>query len=294
MAPNRRQLESVFGYSSACVPSILSGRWPEEHRNWCYYVFDPPHSPFRALKPLRWLPTAITGRRIVRRWLSKLVKLQLGFRGYFDLYNIPFKHIGLFNFTERKNPLAPGGMNRGPNIADFLQESEIAHHISDPTLSEAKNFDNVQADVRAGRIDFAFVYWPELDGLLHRVGNQSPEIPPKLRDYEARIRGLLEAAKEQYEEVRLYVFSDHGMANCDTLLDLKARIEPLPLKVGQELQVLGLASEDDCMAQILVTVKAGRSKVAVPLDQIDCMSKNEDTCQGVADWHYWRARGYEY
>ena len=67
-----------------------------------------------------------------------------------------------------------------------------------------------------------------------------------------------------------------------------------PLKVGQELQVLGLASEDDCMAEILVTVKAGRSMVAVPLDQIDCMSKNEDTCQGVADWHYWRTRGYEY
>ena len=25
-APERRQLRSVFGYSSACIPSILSGR----------------------------------------------------------------------------------------------------------------------------------------------------------------------------------------------------------------------------------------------------------------------------
>jgi hypothetical protein len=53
-----------------------------------------------------------------------------------------------------------------------------------------------------------------------------------------------------------------------------------PLKIGQELQVLALAPEDDCMVEILVMVKAGRSKTAVPLDQIDCLSKNEDTCQG--------------
>ena len=38
LAPERRSLRSVFGYSSACIPSILSGRWPVEHRNWCYFV----------------------------------------------------------------------------------------------------------------------------------------------------------------------------------------------------------------------------------------------------------------
>ena len=66
-APNRKKLESVFGYSSTCVPSILSGRWPDEHRNWCYFVHDPENSPFKFLKPLQWLPKAITSRRIFRR-----------------------------------------------------------------------------------------------------------------------------------------------------------------------------------------------------------------------------------
>src|ERR1700679_1305718 len=59
-APERRKLRSVFGYSSACIPSILSGRLPVEHRNWCYFVYDPVHSPFRSLRPLRWLPRALT------------------------------------------------------------------------------------------------------------------------------------------------------------------------------------------------------------------------------------------
>jgi hypothetical protein len=238
VAPNRRRLESVFGYSSACVPSILSGRWPDEHRNWCYFVYDPKHSPFRWLKPLQWLPRALTSRRVVRRWLSKLVKTQLGFRGYFDLYNIPFKHISLFDFTEKKSPLRPRGMNRGANISDFLAESGIAHHVSDPERGETENLDAMLADVKAGRIDFGLAYWPDLDGLLHREGNQSPEISPMLRGYEERIRRLLDAAQEQYEEVRLYVFSDHGMANCGTLLDLKAAIEQLPLQMGKDYAVV--------------------------------------------------------
>ena len=238
VAPNRRRLESVFGYSSACVPSILSGRWPDEHRNWCYFVYDPKRSPFKVLNPLQWLPKAITSRRIVRRWLSKLVKVQLKFRGYFDLYNIPFKHISLFDFTEKKSPLRPHGMNRGANIADFLEESGIAHHISDPTRSEEQNFDAMLDDVKDGRIDFGFLYWPDLDGLLHREGNQSPEIPQMLRSYEERIRRLVAAARQEYEEVRLYVFSDHGMANCDTLLDLKTHIEQLPLRMGKDFAVV--------------------------------------------------------
>jgi predicted AlkP superfamily pyrophosphatase or phosphodiesterase len=169
---------------------------------------------------------------------SILKSALLGFRGYFDLYNIPFEHISLYDFTEKKSPLKSGGMNRGGNISDFLEEAAIASHISDPNRSEAENFDNVYAEISAGRIDFAFVYWPELDGLLHRVGNLSPEISPKLRGYEARIQRLLEAAGEHYAEVRLYVFSDHGMANCKTLLELRGHIEVLPLQIGRDYAVV--------------------------------------------------------
>jgi Type I phosphodiesterase / nucleotide pyrophosphatase len=233
-APNRKRLTSVFGYSSACVPSILSGRWPDEHRNWCYFVYDPDHSPFKSLRPLRWLPAALTGRRIFRRWLSRFVKAQLSFRGYFDLYNIPFQYVSLYDFTEKKSPLRPGGMNRGPNIFDFLEERSIAYHVSAPERNEEANLAALVADLQAERIDFAFLYWPGLDGLLHRVGNQSPEAPLKLRQYEIWIEKILAEAGRHYADIRLYVFSDHGMANCDELLDLKARIESRPLRMGED------------------------------------------------------------
>lgn len=233
-APNRKRLESVFGYSSTCVPSILSGRWPDEHRNWCYFVYDPVRSPFKSLRKWRWLPKFITSRRRFRYQLSKFIKNRLNFRGYFDLYNIPFQYISLFDFTEKKNPLQAGGMNRGGNIFDFLELRGIPYHVSDPVKSETRNLEDLLGFIGSEWIDFAFVYWPELDGLLHRVGNRSPEITPKLRQYEERIQQLLAAARDHYTEVRLYIFSDHGMANCNELLDLKSKIEALPLRFGDD------------------------------------------------------------
>jgi hypothetical protein len=238
LAPHRRRLRSVFGYSSACVPSILSGRWPVDHRNWCYFVYDPVHSPFRSLRPLRWLPRAVTSRRIFRHQLSKMLKRHLKFRGYFDLYNIPFEYISLFDFSEKKNPLQPGGMNQGPNIFDRLKERGIAWHVSDPKATERHNLDSLLSDIRGEKIDFAFLYWPDLDGLLHRVGNTSPEVPAKLEAYEPWLGELMECARSHYEEVDLTIFSDHGMANCDKLLDLKAVIERLGLGMGVDYAVV--------------------------------------------------------
>ena len=237
-APHRRKMNSVFGYSSTCVPSILSGRWPDEHRNWCYFVYDPANSPFRSLRPLRFLPQKITSRRIFRRLLTKLVKVQLKFRGYFDLYNIPFKYISLFDFTEKKSPLQPKGMNRGPNIFDFLTENSIRYFVSDPLIPEEDNRDELIRQIKEQEIDFSFMYWAGLDGLLHQVGNLSDEVPKKLRVYEEWIEKILESAKENYEEVRLYVFSDHGMANCDEYLDLRAKIDALPIKMAEDYAVV--------------------------------------------------------
>ena len=238
LAPHRRRLRSVFGYSSACIPSILSGQLPAEHRNWCYFVYDPKASPFASLRWLRWCPNAFTGRRRVRRWLSKYVKMRLKFRGYFDLYNMPFRDIDQYNFTEKKSPLQPGGMNRGANIFDHLQESGIPYHVSEPARGEQGNLEALLHDITAEQIDFAFLYWPDLDGLLHRVGNKSPEVPMKLRAYEKDIRRLIAIARGHYDDVRLYIFSDHGMANCDRHLDLRSRIQSLHLKAGRDYAVV--------------------------------------------------------
>jgi len=263
-APSRKKLDSVFGYSSACVPSILSGHWPSDHRNWSYFVYDPVNSPFKSLRSLRWLPSTLTSRRLFRRRLSSLVGRQLNFRGYFDLYNIPFKHISLFDFTEKRSPLQPGGMNQGSNIFDFLKNQRISYHVSDPTATEETNLESVCRDIRSESIDFAFLYWPGLDGLLHRVGNKSNEIPIKLSQYEQWISQVLEIARGHYSEVALYIFSDHGMANCEQYLDLSGSIRELPLKFGEDY----VAVYDSTMARFWFLRDGAREKITEALTKV--------------------------
>jgi len=120
----------------------------------------------------------------------------------------------------------------------FWPPPPIRYFGSDPDKTEEENFAALLAQIKIGQIDFAFSYWPGLDGLLHRVGNRSPEIPARLRFYEHWIEKVFFTAREYYDEVRLYVFSDHGMANCDELLDLKSQIEALDVRMEKDYAVV--------------------------------------------------------
>jgi predicted AlkP superfamily pyrophosphatase or phosphodiesterase len=155
-------------------------------------------------------------------------------------------------------------MNRGSNIFDRLKEGGIPHFVSDPDRSEEENRAALESELGSGEIDFAFMYWAGLDGLLHRVGNDSPEVPAKLRHYERWIADLAAKAQERYDEVKLYVFSDHGMANCDEHLDLKAVIEALPLRFGKDYAVV----YDSTMARFWFFNEAARDQITAALGAV--------------------------
>jgi len=204
----------------------------------------------------------------------------LDFRGYFDLYNIPFRHISLYDFSEKKSPLRPGGMNRGKNIFDFLEENRIPYHASAPEATEEENLNSAVRAIESGSPDFAFVYWPGLDALLHRTGNRSPQIGEKLRAYEGWIERLIEVARRRHKEVRLYIFSDHGMANCEEVLDLKAKIDGLPLMAGKDYAVV----YDSTMARFWFFSERARSLITSRLGLVQegrILGKSELVEQGV-------------
>jgi hypothetical protein len=73
-----------------------------------------------------------------------------------------------------------------------------------------------------------------------------------------------------------------------------ARRQSSPLRVEERVEVVGMASEDECMSEALVVVTRSKAKLAVPLGQIKCDSGDEQTCQAVKDWHYWLGRGCTY
>lgn len=68
-----------------------------------------------------------------------------------------------------------------------------------------------------------------------------------------------------------------------------------PLRVKDEIEVIGLPGEEECEREMFVTIRWEKDGLAVPLGQLKPIAAtDEQTKQAVADWHYWVQMGYEF
>lgn len=67
-----------------------------------------------------------------------------------------------------------------------------------------------------------------------------------------------------------------------------------PLRKGETVEVVELASEDECRREMFITVKWQERTLAVPLMQLQPTDVDQATLQAVEDWHYWVRQGYEF
>lgn len=68
-----------------------------------------------------------------------------------------------------------------------------------------------------------------------------------------------------------------------------------PLRVKDEVEVIGMPGEDECEREMFVMIRWEKEALAVPLAQLKPIAATEEqTKQAVADWHYWVQMGYEF
>ena len=65
-----------------------------------------------------------------------------------------------------------------------------------------------------------------------------------------------------------------------------------PLSKGETVQVLRMAPEESCSADMLVLIRWQGRKLAVPLSQLAAIDVDQSTVGAIRDWHYWIAQGY--
>ncbi len=63
------------------------------------------------------------------------------------------------------------------------------------------------------------------------------------------------------------------------------------LKVGEQVEVLGMAPEEECETEMFVWIERAGERIAVPLMQLQPLSKDRETQEAVGDWLYWVDRG---
>jgi hypothetical protein len=66
-----------------------------------------------------------------------------------------------------------------------------------------------------------------------------------------------------------------------------------PLRVADEVEVIGMAPEEECEHEMFVLIRWERRALAVPLAQLEGVAVDEQTRQVIEDWHYWVAQGHE-
>jgi hypothetical protein len=66
-----------------------------------------------------------------------------------------------------------------------------------------------------------------------------------------------------------------------------------PLRVGDEVEVVGMAPEAECQHELYLLIRWERRPLAVPVAQLEGVAVDEPTLQVIEDWHYWVAQGYE-
>ncbi len=220
----RAPIRSVLGYSSANLPTIMTGRLPREHGHFSMYRRAGRDGVFAGVKPVLALISRLTDRQWrISGWLARWLRWR-GVTGYFSLYEIPLSRLAEFDLCQRKDIHAPGAFDGMSGLAD-LAVATGAGRIWNWSVPEDRAFAELSAEIDRGEKRVLFLYTPALDGLMHATGPESGAVREALAGYARRIEGLWERAGKRYEEVRVFVFGDHGMAPVRGVHDLRGELE---------------------------------------------------------------------
>jgi hypothetical protein len=236
--PYRQPLQTVLGFSSGAIPSLLTGRSPSEHGHWNLFYYDPKNTPFSRLQWLRRLPDGVANHRITQKLIKESGKRLFHMGPQFECYVKPTL-MPYFNWVERRCIYEPGGISGAPSIFDKLVASDVPykaysyHHWNDQEILQLAQHDMENSDA-----EFFFVYLCDLDAELHAFWAHPERLQSMLGDYETKLAKLCGTALSLDPDASIAVFSDHGMAPVTDRYDLMKDIDALGWKMPEDYLVV--------------------------------------------------------
>ena len=261
----RTKVQTILGFSSGAIPVLLSGKPPKENGHWNLFYYDPKNSPFRWVRWIQFLPKSLLNHRVFRRGVREFSRLFSRFGGYFQIYGVPVELLPYFDICEKSDIYLPGGL---PNsIFDRLKQADVPYRTySYHQFSDRQIISEASSDLRAEKYEMYFLYLSELDSFLHDRCKYESEVRDKLQQYDQWIREVYREAKKSYDDVDLFVFSDHGMTPKRGGYDLLKEIKPLGLQMPRDY----IAIYDSTMARFWFFNEAAREKILSRLGELNC------------------------
>jgi hypothetical protein len=117
---------------------------------------------------------------------------------------------------------------------------------------------------------------------------------PRDEEREERIRMeiVVDAYGPEEQAIGWHVYLDENLqfpylARCVAVRAIS------PLRPGDEVEIVGMAPEEECAHEMFVLTPWERGALAVPLAQLEALVADEQTRRAIEDWRYWVERGYE-
>ena len=203
--PHRKRLRTILGYSAAAIPSLLTGQWPREHGHWCLYFRARPksNSPFSGASTLARLPAPLANRWSVRRRLAEWWSRRADIRGYFGLYEVPYRELAELDYIERMDTWAAGTFTGG-SFVDDLEQAGIRTYVSDWRVPDEIKLDAALEREKTDPAQVYLLYLTEIDARQHAHGSRGRPVMDRLADYRPKLDALL-AGAEKRGPIRLAV-----------------------------------------------------------------------------------------
>jgi hypothetical protein len=227
MLEHRRELATVLGFSSGALPTLFTGRLPEEHGRFLMYRRANGSTPFSGFGATGLLPGRVQKSWRLTRTLTRLVKAR-GVHGYFNLYDVPRRLLPEFDLPERRDPFAAKGLPGGA-LWDTLDRRNLPWRGWNWRTPETENLAALEQRVREGDEAFLFCYTADLDHQQHVEGPSGAGVAACMTRYHEAIARIERAARERGQTVWIYLLSDHGMVAVTRCVDVMGELARLPL-----------------------------------------------------------------
>ena len=266
LLPYRQPVQSLLGFSSGIIPSMLTGLPPAESGMWNLVYYDPQNSPFRWMKSLGTAPARVFDNRVGRRLLTELGRRFLRIGDNFDV-SVPPETLPWFNWAESRNIYARNGVPGHSSVFDLLYSRKIEHKVYSykDGLTDQEILLRAEKDIAEGNEQFYFLYLCELDAFLHLHRKEMPQIEAKFAWYEDALRRVFHAACKRSPGARLQLSSDHGMTPVERHCDLAAIVKSCGYRTPKDY----LAVYDSTMARFWFFSQAARDEILGRLRKLD-------------------------
>jgi hypothetical protein len=121
---------------------------------------------------------------------------------------------------------------------------------------------------------------------------------PEIETDETRERRIVmeivvDAYDEQERAIGWYYYLERRL-DFPFLARCAARRSTSPLKVGDGVEVIGMAPGEECEHEMFVEMDWEGDELAIPLSPLEVIDADDETREAVEDWLYWSRKGYQF